>query len=95
MTLKALGKGGGNKGAEPHRRLLVGSSFRCSCGGDTKVYDSRPLDTNQGIRRRRECMSCLRRFTTLEFAVIDLQESIADMQSAVRRVEKLFSSKNS
>ncbi|MBM3156659.1 MAG: transcriptional repressor NrdR [Chloroflexi bacterium] len=35
------------------------------CGfKDTKVYDSR--DANEGIRRRRECLSCSFRFTTYE-----------------------------
>ncbi len=36
------------------------------CGkSDSKVIDSRPTDTE--IRRRRECLSCGRRFTTYEF----------------------------
>ena len=35
------------------------------CGsGDSKVIDSR--DVNDGIRRRRECLSCRARFTTYE-----------------------------
>ena len=35
------------------------------CGfKDTKVYDSR--DVNEGVRRRRECLSCGFRFTTYE-----------------------------
>ncbi len=33
---------------------------------DTKVIDSRPADENSSIRRRRECLSCERRFTTYE-----------------------------
>jgi transcriptional repressor NrdR len=41
-------------------------SMRCPyCGKtDTKVTDSR--DTDDGIRRRRECLDCGRRFTTYE-----------------------------
>lgn len=36
------------------------------CGHkDSKVVDSRPVDENS-IRRRRECLSCERRFTTYE-----------------------------
>src|SRR3972149_240357 len=40
--------------------------MRCPyCGfADTKVTDSR--DADDGIRRRRECLSCGQRFTTLE-----------------------------
>ena len=33
---------------------------------DTKVVDSRPTDDNISIRRRRECISCEKRFTTYE-----------------------------
>ncbi|MBQ8474878.1 MAG: transcriptional repressor NrdR [Clostridia bacterium] len=38
-----------------------------SCGSeDIKVVDSRPVDENNSIRRRRECLSCQTRFTTYE-----------------------------
>ncbi len=33
---------------------------------DTRVVDSRPAEANAAIRRRRECSSCGRRFTTYE-----------------------------
>lgn len=33
---------------------------------DTKVIDSRPADDNSSIRRRRQCGSCQKRFTTYE-----------------------------
>ncbi|MBQ8638250.1 MAG: transcriptional repressor NrdR [Lachnospiraceae bacterium] len=37
------------------------------CGEDgTRVVDSRPSDDNSAIRRRRQCESCQRRFTTYE-----------------------------
>ena len=37
------------------------------CGyNESKVIDSRPADENSSIRRRRECLSCARRFTTYE-----------------------------
>ncbi|WP_274365723.1 transcriptional regulator NrdR [Paenibacillus thermotolerans] len=32
----------------------------------TKVLDSRPVNDNKSIRRRRECEKCARRFTTFE-----------------------------
>ncbi|MFC4409819.1 transcriptional regulator NrdR [Chungangia koreensis] len=32
----------------------------------TRVVDSRPVDENKSIRRRRECESCAYRFTTFE-----------------------------
>lgn len=37
------------------------------CGySESKVIDSRPTDEDSRIRRRRECLSCARRFTTYE-----------------------------
>lgn len=38
--------------------------MRCRCGGDTQVTDSRVIE--EGMRRRRHCTSCNRRFTTYE-----------------------------
>jgi transcriptional repressor NrdR len=42
--------------------------MRCpACGqGDDKVVDSRTADDGGAIRRRRECLTCGRRFTTFE-----------------------------
>ena len=37
----------------------------CGCE-DSKVIDSRPTDEGERIRRRRECTSCGKRFTTYE-----------------------------
>lgn len=37
------------------------------CGyAESKVIDSRPTDEGSRIRRRRECLSCQKRFTTYE-----------------------------
>ena len=37
------------------------------CGfRESKVVDSRPAEEGSSIRRRRECLSCERRFTTYE-----------------------------
>ena len=33
---------------------------------DSKVIDSRPVEENNSIRRRRECQQCQKRFTTYE-----------------------------
>ncbi len=37
----------------------------CGCE-ESKVVDSRPTDDGERIRRRRECFSCFKRFTTYE-----------------------------
>ncbi len=37
----------------------------CGCE-ESKVIDSRPTDEGERIRRRRECTSCMKRFTTYE-----------------------------
>lgn len=34
--------------------------------GDSRVLDSRSVDEGAGIRRRRQCLGCERRFTTIE-----------------------------
>ena len=36
------------------------------CYSESKVIDSRPADEGSSIRRRRECLSCAKRFTTYE-----------------------------
>lgn len=37
------------------------------CGyNESKVVDSRPAEEGTSIRRRRECLSCMKRFTTYE-----------------------------
>ena len=42
--------------------------MKCPYGGynESKVIDSRPADEGASIRRRRECLSCGKRFTTYE-----------------------------
>ena len=42
--------------------------MRCpACGfPESKVIDSRPIEEGNSIRRRRECLSCQKRFTTFE-----------------------------
>ena len=45
------------------------------CGyNDSKVLDSRPVEENNSIRRRRECLECHGRFTTYE--IIDMLNPI-------------------
>ena len=48
--------------------FLGGLTMRCPyCSyGDSKVIDSRPADDGAKVRRRRECLSCEKRFTTYE-----------------------------
>lgn len=46
-----------------------------SCGyGESKVIDSRPVEENNSIRRRRECLQCHTRFTTYE--VVDVYQPV-------------------
>lgn len=48
--------------------------MRCPfCKSDeSRVVDSRAFDDGLGIRRRRECTECSRRFTTTETSVLDV-----------------------
>jgi transcriptional repressor NrdR len=44
---------------------LIMKCVYCGCL-ESKVVDSRPTDEGSSIRRRRECLSCKKRFTTYE-----------------------------
>lgn len=68
--------------------------LRCPfCGyEESKVIDSRPTDEGERIRRRRECISCGKRFTTYE--VIESVPIIVVKKDKSREVfdrAKLFS----
>lgn len=60
--------------------------MRCpSCqASDCKVVDSRPLDDNKCIRRRRECPECHYRFTTYE--IIDTRNPIVIKKNGSREI---------
>ena len=49
--------------------------MRCPFCGDeeSKVTDSRNVAETHSVRRRRECLKCLRRFTTFETVDLTLQ----------------------
>ena len=48
--------------------LLEVQTVKCPICGytESRVVDSRPTEGNSSIRRRRECLSCQKRFTTYE-----------------------------
>ncbi len=62
------------------------------CGyEESKVIDSRPTDEGERIRRRRECISCAKRFTTYE--IIESVPIIVVKKDKTREVfdrKKLF-----
>lgn len=43
--------------------------------GVSKVIDSRP-GSNKGVRRRRECLKCQHRWTTVEVSVLNSQRAL-------------------
>jgi transcriptional regulator NrdR family protein len=70
---------------------------RCACGAGSKVMDMRP--TPAGIpRRRRECLLCGNRWTTVEVAVDDwaavdgdyLNKVARDFEVATRKIQSLI-----
>ena len=63
------------------------------CGKeDSKVIDSRPSDEGEKIRRRRECLSCFRRFTTYEIIeTLPIMVVKKDKSREVFKREKLLS----
>ena len=64
------------------------------CGfEESKVIDSRPTDEGERIRRRRECISCGKRFTTYE--IIETVPIVVVKKDKSREVfdrNKLFNS---
>ena len=64
----------------------------CNCA-ESKVIDSRPTDEGERIRRRRECISCGKRFTTYE--IIETVPIVVVKKDKSREVfdrNKLFNS---
>lgn len=56
-----------------------------SCASeDIKVVDSRPVEENNSIRRRRECLSCHTRFTTYE--VIDAFQPVVVKKNGAKEL---------
>lgn len=55
-----------NKKSRYDRRTIVIMKCPFCNAEDTKVIDSRPADENTSIRRRRQCETCGKRFTTYE-----------------------------
>lgn len=51
-----------------YKRMIGGYIMKCPyCGySESRVIDSRPAEEGATIRRRRECLSCQKRFTTYE-----------------------------
>ena len=51
-----------------HERKARSGNMRCPvCGcAQDKVLDTRPIDDERSIRRRRECLNCQHRFTSYE-----------------------------
>ena len=57
---------------------------------ESKVTDSRNASDTQSIRRRRECLKCLKRFTTFETMDISLQVKKRDGLYEDFELEKLI-----
>ena len=55
----------------------------CNCT-ESKVIDSRPVEENNSIRRRRECLSCHLRFSTYE--IIDVLNPIVIKKDGSREL---------
>ncbi len=57
---------------------------------DSKVTDSRNATDTKAVRRRRECLSCLRRFTTFETVDLTMQVQKRDGRYEDFQQEKLI-----
>ena len=72
----------------------IGTQKQCPyCGfHDNKVVDSRPADDRDSIRRRRECVSCFKRFNTYE--IIETVQPIVVKKNGTKEIfdrQKLLS----
>lgn len=56
------------------------------CAGELAVKDSRPVD--DGIRRRRVCLSCGHRLTTFEIPQSEM-EKVRRVTALIRQLEAL------
>ena len=63
MAVQEVVLGTGDNG---RHRMLGGVHCQFCHHDQTKVIDSRLIDDGMTIRRRRECLACGKRFTTLE-----------------------------
>lgn len=58
--------------------------MRCpTCKSDTKVLETRYMEENNSMKRRRECLNCGKRFTTYE----KLEDSVLMVQKKSGRME--------
>ena len=61
------------------------------CGyQESKVVDSRHSEDGQSIRRRRECLSCQKRFTTYETVESLPMVAMADLEAAADEIEQVI-----
>jgi len=66
------------------------------CHGESRVVDSRPSNTN--TRRRRECLTCKHRWSTMEISselaqtfqdrLAHLRVTVADLKRMIRDMDK-------
>lgn len=61
------------------------------CGKDTRdqVVNSRPVEKSEGVRRRRECLFCLERWTTYEYSIQDHEMISAELAKHEKKVNAL------
>lgn len=64
------------------------NSERCDeCNGDTKVFNSRPMDNGWRMRRR-ECLKCGKRYTTYEIRDMEVSLMQASQKAAYLEEEE-------
>lgn len=62
--------------------MKVKHSIPCpDCGAESSVIDTRPVESENATRRRRECLACLKRFTTKETIVDEIERHVPDEET--------------
>ena len=62
--------------------------MKCKCGSETRIIETRSRMSGI-IRRRRECVLCHNRFSTLEVPYDYIQKSLNDVKSDMDSVNEL------
>jgi transcriptional repressor NrdR len=75
------------------RKEIYGGSFAVACPkcgeGYSKVIDVRTRSSGESVRRRRKCLTCQTRYTTIEIRqeVLKIVEAIDNLWAVVETVE--------
>ena len=57
------------------------------CGERTRIVNSRSYSDGEGVRRRRECLTCGHRFTTIELDA-DMRRNVVNIPQRLTKMKE-------